>query len=61
MDNRHYIIGVLSQHQYLIEPTATVTLAACLAGKIEKLTEPAVVIVSGRNVSADTVKQILCR
>jgi threonine dehydratase len=51
---------MLSQHQYLIEPTAAVTLAACLAGKIEKLTEPAVVIVPGRNVSADTVKQILC-
>jgi threonine dehydratase len=51
---------MLSQHQYLIEPTAAVTLAACLAGKIERLTEPAVVIVSGRNVSADSVKDILC-
>jgi threonine dehydratase len=52
---------MLSQHQYLIEPTAAVTLAACLTGKIEKLTEPAVVIVSGRNVSVAAVKQILCK
>ena len=50
---------MLAQHQYLIEPTAAVTVAACLAGGIQKLAEPAVVIVSGRNVSADTVKAIL--
>lgn len=52
---------MLSQHQYLIEPTAAVTLAACLTGKIEKLTEPTVVIISGRNVSVGAVKQILCK
>jgi threonine dehydratase len=52
---------MLEHHQYLIEPTAAVTVAACLTGKIDKLDEPAVVVISGRNVSADAVKKILCR
>ena len=51
---------MLAHHQYLIEPTAAVTIAACLTGKIGKVTAPAVVVVSGRNVSAQTVKAILC-
>jgi threonine dehydratase len=52
---------MLQHHQYLIEPTAAVPIAACLTGKIEKLTEPAVVVISGRNVSAESVKRILCK
>jgi threonine dehydratase len=48
------------QHQYLIEPTAAVTIAACLSGKIGALDGPAVVAISGRNVSVDSVKKILC-
>jgi threonine dehydratase len=51
---------MLTNHQYLIEPTAAVTIAACLTGRIGKLQQPAVVLVSGRNVSADVVKRILC-
>jgi len=50
---------IVRHHQYLIEPTAAVTIAACLTGKIEA-DRPAVVVVSGRNVSAETVKRILC-
>src|SRR5581483_715674 len=50
-----------AQHQYLIEPTAAVTIAACLTGKVGELHDPAVVVVSGRNVSSQTVKKILCR
>jgi threonine dehydratase len=50
---------MLASHQYLIEPTAAVTVAACLSGKIGKLTNPAVVVISGRNVSAGAVKAIL--
>ncbi|HML16912.1 MAG TPA: pyridoxal-phosphate dependent enzyme [Bryobacteraceae bacterium] len=50
-----------ANHQYLIEPTAAVTIAATLTGKIGELTKPAVVVVSGRNVSAGTLKTILCR
>jgi len=51
---------MLSHHQYLIEPTAAVTIAACVSGKVGKLMGPAVVVVSGRNVSAATLKRILC-
>jgi threonine dehydratase len=50
---------MVAHHQYLIEPTAAVTVAACISGKIH-LDRPAVVVISGRNVSADTVKKILC-
>lgn len=52
---------MLQHHQYLIEPTAAVPIAACLTGKIEKLTEPVVLVVSGRNVSTESVKIILCK
>ncbi len=50
---------MMAHHQYLIEPTAAVTIAACISGKVGKLKEPAVVVVSGRNVSIETVKKIL--
>jgi threonine dehydratase len=50
---------MLRHHQYLIEPTAAVTIAACLTGKVGALREPAVVVISGRNVSEETVKKIL--
>jgi threonine dehydratase len=52
---------MLEHHQYLIEPTAAVVVAACLTGKIGKLDDPGVVVISGRNVSAETAKKILCR
>jgi threonine dehydratase len=52
---------MLENHQYLIEPTAAVTVAACLSGKIGVLSGPAVVVISGRNVSVDSVKKILCK
>jgi len=51
---------MVEKHQYLIEPTAAVTIAACLSGKIGKLNSPAAVMVCGRNVSSETVKKILC-
>ncbi len=52
---------MMRNHQYLIEPTAAVTIAACLSGKIGALDGPAVVVISGRNVSLDSVKKILCK
>lgn len=52
---------MLQHHQYLIEPTAAVTVAACLSGQIGKLDDAAVVVISGRNVSAEAVRRILCR
>jgi len=51
---------MIANHQYLIEPTAAVTVAACLTGRVGPLTEPAVVVISGRNVSTEAVQRILC-
>jgi threonine dehydratase len=51
---------MLANHQYLIEPTAAVVIAACLTGKLGKLDGPCAVVVSGRNVSSDSMKKILC-
>ncbi len=50
---------MVAEHQYLIEPTAAVTVAACLSGKV-RVRGAAVVVISGRNVSAGTVERILC-
>jgi threonine dehydratase len=50
---------MVAHHQYLIEPTAAVTIAACISGKI-RVSGPVLVLVSGRNVGAGTVKRILC-
>jgi threonine dehydratase len=49
---------MVRQHQYLIEPTAAVTIAACLSGMVQA-SEPVVIVVSGRNVSMETVQKIL--
>jgi len=50
---------MLQNHQYLIEPTAAVVIAACLFNQIEGLSGPTVVVLSGRNVSFQTLKKIL--
>ena len=39
-------------HQYLIEPSAAVTVAACLTGKAGVFDRPVVVVLSGRNTSS---------
>jgi threonine dehydratase len=51
---------MLANHQYLIEPTAAVTVAACLSGKTGRLSDPAVVVISGRNVSLESATKIQC-
>jgi len=51
---------MLDEHQYLIEPTAAATLAACLNGKAGVLSGPAVVVLSGRNVAGSTIRKIVC-
>jgi len=51
---------MVEEHQYLIEPTAAAVLAACLSGKVAPLSAPAVVVISGRNVSSATARKILC-
>jgi threonine dehydratase len=50
---------MIEEHQYLIEPTAAAPLAACLNGRVGKLSGPTVVIVTGRNVSFKTTKKVL--
>jgi len=42
-----------------VEPTAAVTLAACLRGRVGKLEAPTVVVVCGRNVSLKTAMACL--
>ena len=49
----------LAQHQYLIEPTAAVPVAACLSGRLPPLEGPVVVVLSGRNVALETVRALL--
>ena len=51
---------MVEEHQYLIEPTAAAVIAACLSGKVAATDAPAVVVISGRNVSAATARKILC-
>ena len=50
---------VLTEHQYLIEPSAAVTVAAIRAGKAGALDSPAVAVISGRNVALATVRRII--
>lgn len=48
-----------AHHEHAIEPTAAVPIAACLAGKVGELHSPTVVVISGSNVSEETVRGIL--
>src|SRR5262249_35485962 len=50
---------MLAEHHYLVEPSAAVTIAACLTGKAGSFDSPAVIVLSGRNVALDTVRRIL--
>jgi threonine dehydratase len=50
---------VLDAHQYLIEPSSAVTVAAILTGKAGRLDSPTVAVISGRNVALPTLRRIL--
>ncbi len=50
---------MLDRHQYLIEPSSAVTVAAILTGKAGRLDSPAVAVISGRNVALPTIRRIL--
>ena len=50
---------MLAEHHYLIEPSAAVTVAACLREKAGSFDSPVVVVLSGRNVSGETLRRIL--
>lgn len=49
---------ILENHQYLIEPTAAVAIAACLSSKTQ-VTGSTVVVLPGRNVSYATLKSLI--
>jgi threonine dehydratase len=51
---------MLDAHQYLIEPSSAVTVAAILTGKSGPIDSPAVAVISGRNVALATLRKILC-
>ena len=50
---------MLERHQYLIEPSSAVTVAAILTGKAGRLESPTVAVISGRNVALPTIRRIL--
>lgn len=50
---------MLAEHQYLIEPSSAVTVAAIQTGRAGALKSPAVAVISGRNVALSTVRRIL--
>ncbi len=50
---------LLDEHQYLMEPSAGVTIAAILTGKCGPLTAPTVAVVSGRNVNVALIEGML--
>lgn len=56
---REAFVWMLDRHQYLIEPSSAVTVAALLTGKARSLQSPAVAILSGRNVALETARRLL--
>ena len=50
---------LLDRHQYLVEPSAAVTVAAILTGKAGRLDSPTVAVLSGRNVALSTLRRVL--
>jgi len=56
---RTAVVWMLDHHQYLIEPTAAATIATCLNGRIEKPSSPTVVVLTGRNVDVQTIRELL--
>lgn len=52
------LLWLLKHHQYLIEPSAAVALASCLFGHIHSK-GPTVIILTGRNVSYQTLKNLI--
>jgi threonine dehydratase len=50
---------MLDHHQYLVEPSAAVTIACLRKGMLPPDKGPVVVVLSGRNVSLETLRTIL--
>lgn len=52
------LLWLLEHHQYLIEPSAAVALASCFCGHVRP-NGPTVIVLSGRNVSYETLRTIV--
>lgn len=50
---------LLRNHRYLVEPSGAVGVAACLSGRLPPLEGPAVVVLSGRNVAFETLRELV--
>jgi len=50
----------LKHHQYLIEPSSAVVIAACLFHHVKHIKGPVVVILTGRNVGYSTIEKLIC-
>lgn len=55
---RSALCWLLKHHQYLIEPSAAVALASCIFGHVRPK-GPTVIVLTGRNVSYSTLKQLV--
>jgi threonine dehydratase len=50
---------LLVEHRYLVEPSAAVTLAACLTEKLGHVETPVAIVLTGRNIAIDSLRSIL--
>jgi len=55
------VTWTLREHHLLVEPSAAVTVAACLSGRVPRLEGPTVVVLSGRNLGVGGLRRILER
>lgn len=55
------VVWALREHHLLIEPSAAVTVAACLSGRTPGLEGRTVVVLSGRNLGVANLRRILAR
>lgn len=51
---------MMEHHQYMIEPSAAVVIAACLYGKAGSFRSPTAIVISGRNAGLEIMRRILC-
>ena len=58
---RDGVVWMLDHHHCLIEPSSAAALAALSFSKLEKLNGPAVVILTGRNIALETLRNIINR
>lgn len=58
-EHKAAVAWLLEHHQYLIEPTAAVALAGCLYGHVKPKGGPIVIVLTGRNVSYETIRRLV--